>query len=122
MVTYEYASATYGAALEGLPVPDEEALNAVAADGWEPILMTSVHNGFAVMILFRRELGHVAPRRPATKSRGARSATAKAGNRAGTSKRAAPKKAASARSTAKSTTKKSTAKKAAASRKASRGR
>lgn len=67
--TYEYASATYGVALEGLPVPDEEALNAVTADGWEPVLMTSVHNGFAVMILFRRELGHVEPRRPAAKSR-----------------------------------------------------
>ena len=77
-VAYEYASATYGVALEGLPVPDEEALNAVAADGWEPVLMTSVHNGFAVMILFRRELGHLAPRRPTAKSSPAKSAPAKA--------------------------------------------
>lgn len=76
-VTYEYASATYGVALEGLPVPDEEALNAVAAEGWEPVLMTSVHNGFAVMILFRRELGHVAPRRPAARSSTTRQAPAK---------------------------------------------
>lgn len=58
---YEYASATYGVGLEGLPVPDEEALNAVTDDGWEPILMTSVHNGFAVVVLFRRELAGRGP-------------------------------------------------------------
>lgn len=98
--TYEYASATYGVALEGLPIADEEALNAVTADGWEPVLMTSVHNGFAVMILFRRELGHVAPRRPATKSSAKKAAEPKAAAKKAPAPRAGAKRAPAKRASA----------------------
>lgn len=86
--TYEYASATYGVGLEGLPVSDEEALNAVADDGWEPMLMTSVHNGFAVLILFRRLMGSGPARKKATvPTRKAAGATKKTAGRAATGAR-----------------------------------
>ena len=52
---YDYTTEVFSVGLEGLAPVDEERLGAMAADGWEPTLMTPVHNGFATLVLFRRE-------------------------------------------------------------------
>jgi hypothetical protein len=56
-VRFEYWTAVYAVGLEGLNDYDHEELNALASEGWEPVLLTSVHGGFATLVLFRRETG-----------------------------------------------------------------
>lgn len=58
---FEYWTAVFGVGLDGFSDYDHDELNAIAAEGWDPVQMTAVHNGFAVVVLFRREL---APTRP----------------------------------------------------------
>lgn len=90
-VRYEYWTAAFAVGLEGLNDWDQAELNAIAAEGWEPYLMTSVHGGFATLVMFRREAA--AKRPPAT-------ATAKAAKKAApaAAKKAAPAKKAAAAS------------------------
>ena len=52
---YEYWTAVFGVGLDGFSDFDHEELNAIANEGWEPVQMTAVHNGFATLVLFRRE-------------------------------------------------------------------
>jgi len=52
---YEYTTEVFSVGLEGLAAVDTDKLGAMAAEGWEPSLMTPVHNGFATLVLFRRE-------------------------------------------------------------------
>lgn len=52
---YEYTTEVFSVGLTGLAPVDEDTLAEMAVDGWEPTLMTPVHNGFATLVLFRRE-------------------------------------------------------------------
>ena len=52
---YEYWTAVFGVGLDGFSDFDHEELNAIAGEGWEPVNLTAVHNGFATLVLFRRE-------------------------------------------------------------------
>ena len=52
---YDYTTEVFSVGLTGLAPVDEDTLGEMAADGWEPTLMTPVHNGFATLVLFRRE-------------------------------------------------------------------
>ena len=52
---YEYWTAVFGVGLDGFSDFDHEELNAIANEGWEPVNLTAVHNGFATLVLFRRE-------------------------------------------------------------------
>lgn len=54
---YDYASEVFSVGLEGFAQVDIDRINALASDGWEPTHMTPVHNGFAALVLFRREGG-----------------------------------------------------------------
>ncbi len=89
-VTVEYWSAVYTVGLEGLNDDDHLELNAYAAEGWEPVLMTSVHGGFGTLILFRRETPIARPAVPGRATTAKKSAPAK-------KKATAVKKAASRR-------------------------
>ncbi len=53
---FEYWTAVFPVGLEGFSDMDHEELNAIAEQGWEPFEMSAVHGGFAVVVLFRREL------------------------------------------------------------------
>lgn len=79
---YEYTTEVFSVGLEGLAAVDTGKLGDMAAEGWEPSLMTPVHNGFATLVLFRRETdgsavpgrlvaGAPKPRRVAAPSAGA---------------------------------------------------
>jgi len=92
---YDYTTEVFSVGLEGLAVVDEDRLGAMAADGWEPTLMTPVHNGFATLVLFRREgtgsLKPAARRAPAAaassasaRQKAAKAAPAERGGRAAT--------------------------------------
>ncbi|MGH9178474.1 MAG: hypothetical protein ACRD0N_07965 [Acidimicrobiales bacterium] len=52
---YEYTSEVFAVGLEGFAQVDNKRITAMAAQGWEPTHMTTVHNGFAAVVLFRRE-------------------------------------------------------------------
>ena len=78
-VRYEYWTAAFAVGLEGLNDWDQAELNSIAAEGWEPYLMTSIHGGFATLVMFRRE-----------------AAPARAAKKAAPSKKAAPAKKAAA--------------------------
>ena len=82
---FEYWTAVFPVGLEGFSDLDHDELNAIAEQGWEPFQMSAVHGGFAVVVMFRRELeppaGGVPPAKKAVK----------------TVKKAAVKKAAGAR-------------------------
>jgi hypothetical protein len=82
---FEYWTAVFPVGLEGFSDLDHDELNAIAEQGWEPFQMSAVHGGFAVVVLFRRELEP--PRRSAPGPK-------KAGK---TAKQAAVKKASGAR-------------------------
>jgi hypothetical protein len=58
---YEYWTAVFGVGLDGFSDYDHDELNAIAAEGWEPVQIAAVHNGFAAVVLFRRELEPVSP-------------------------------------------------------------
>lgn len=51
----EYTSEVFAVGLGGFAPVDNDKINAMAAEGWEPTHMTTVHNGFAAVVLFRRE-------------------------------------------------------------------
>jgi topoisomerase IA-like protein len=53
---FEYWTAVFGVGLDGFSDFDHDELNAIAAEGWEPVHLAAVHNGFAAVVLFRREL------------------------------------------------------------------
>jgi hypothetical protein len=92
---FEYWTAVFPVGLEGFSDPDHDEINAIAEQGWEPFQMTAVHGGFAVVVLFRREL-EAAPEPPAAAT--ARAAAKKASKASGTSgKKAAAGKATTAR-------------------------
>ena len=65
---YEYTSEVFAVGLEGFAPVDNDKITVMAAEGWEPTHMTTVHNGFAAVVLFRREAG-AAGRAPAAATR-----------------------------------------------------
>ena len=65
---YEYWTAVFGVGLDGFSDYDHDELNAIAAEGWEPVNLTAVHNGFATVVLFRREVAAAAGKAPAKKA------------------------------------------------------
>ena len=67
-VRYEYWTAAFAVGLEGLNDWDQAELNAIANEGWEPYLMTSVHGGFATLVMFRREAAAKRPPAAAKKA------------------------------------------------------
>lgn len=79
---YEYTTRVFSVGLEGFASVDTDVIAALTAEGWEPTLMTPVHNGFATIVLFRREggaAGWVAPPAKARASAAAAAAAAAAG-------------------------------------------
>lgn len=83
---YEYTTEVFAVGLEGLAAVDTDKLGDMAAEGWEPSLMTPVHNGFATLVLFRRESdGTAVPGRLVASSpkAGRAAAAPKAGRAAG---------------------------------------
>jgi len=72
---YEYWTAVFGVGLDGFPDYEHDELNAIAAEGWEPVNLTAVHNGFATIVLFRREVP--AASRAAAPAKAAKKAPAK---------------------------------------------
>ena len=58
---FEYWTAVFGVGLDGFSDYDHDELNAIAAEGWEPVNLTAVHNGFATVVLFRREVAGAKP-------------------------------------------------------------
>jgi hypothetical protein len=72
---FEYWTAVFGVGLEGFSDYDHDELNAIAAEGWEPVNMTAIHNGFATVVLFRRE---VAPAPRTAKAAAGKAAASKA--------------------------------------------
>ena len=52
---FEYTSEVFAVGLKGFAEVDNERITDLAAEGWEPTLMSTVHNGFAAVVLFRRE-------------------------------------------------------------------
>ena len=71
---FEYWTAVFPVGIDGFSDFDHEELNAIAEQGWEPSQMTAVHGGFAVVVMFRRELDP-APARPAASRATAAKAT-----------------------------------------------
>ena len=53
---FEYWTAVFPVGLEGFSDADHDEVNAIAEQGWEPFQMSAVHGGFAVVVMFRREL------------------------------------------------------------------
>ena len=91
---FEYWTAVFPVGLEGFSDVDHDELNAIAEQGWEPFQMSSIHGGFAVVVLFRRELEPPPRTLPGTKPA---SQTAPAKKAVKGAKKAAVKKASSAR-------------------------
>ena len=87
-VSYEYWTAAFAVGLEGLNDWDQSELNTIAAEGWEPFLMTATHGGFAALVMFRREIPAARPAAPK------KAAPAK---KAAVAKKAAPAKKAASR-------------------------
>ena len=84
---YDYTTEVFSVGLEGLAPVDEDRLGEMAAEGWEPTLMTPVHNGFATLVLFRREgLGALKP----AARRAPAAASASGGKKAAAAKKKAP--------------------------------
>jgi len=107
---YEYITSVFGIGLEGFSDYDHDELNAFAELGWEPYLVTGVHNGFAALILFRRLLpgrGRTAARKAPAKKTAAKQTAAK---------KTAAKKTTAQTAAAKTAAKEVPAKKAAAKR------
>ena len=86
---FEYWTAVFPVGLEGFSDVDHDELNAIAEQGWEPFQMSAIHGGFAVVVMFRREL-EPPPRTVPGARQGAKKAVK-------TVKKAAAKKASSAR-------------------------
>ena len=85
---FEYWTAVFPVGLEGFSDADHDELNAIAEQGWEPYQMTAVHGGFAVVVLFRRELEPPTHQPPPRKAAGGQKAAKKAvGKKAAASRR-----------------------------------
>jgi hypothetical protein len=112
--TYEYWTAVFRVGLEGFNDYDHDEINTIAEEGWEPVNLTAVHNGFATLVLFRREVPGASRRQPAPVRKAAankKATPAKAGAaKGGAAKGSAAKKAVAS---------KAVASKAVASKKAS---
>lgn len=93
-VGYEYISGVFGVGLEGFADYDHEELNAYGDLGWEPFMVTAVHNGMAALILFRRPLP---ARRPARKAPAKKVAAKKVAAKKAPAKKAAADKSPSRR-------------------------
>lgn len=95
---YEYTSAVFAVGLEGFAPVDNDQITTMAADGWEPTQMASIHGGFAAVVLFRREVA--AGSAPAPMAPMARARKAAAPTKAGTARnRKVPPPAAPTRAT-----------------------
>ena len=66
---YEYTTDVFAVGLNGFAPVDNDRLNQMAADGWEPAHMAPVHGGFAAVVLFRREAGTAPPLAATTRTR-----------------------------------------------------
>lgn len=66
---YEYTTEVFAVGLNGFAPVDNDRLNAMSAEGWEPAHMAPVHGGFAAVVLFRREAGAGPAGGAATRSR-----------------------------------------------------
>ena len=75
---FEYWTAVFGVGLDGFSDYDHDELNAIAAEGWEPVNMTAVHNGFAAVVMFRREVEAARAAPPVAKAAKAAKAAKKA--------------------------------------------
>ena len=58
---FEYWTAVFGVGLDGFSDYDHDEMTAIAAEGGEPVNLTAVHNGFASLVLFRREITSARP-------------------------------------------------------------
>jgi hypothetical protein len=58
---YEYTTEVFAVGLNGFAPVDNDRLNGMSADGWEPAHMAPVHGGFAAVVLFRRETDAATP-------------------------------------------------------------
>ena len=95
---YEYTTEVFSVGIQGLAPVDEARLEELAGDGWEPSLMTPVHNGFATLVLFRRP---AAGGRPGlAKAKPAKKVAKAPAKKAAATKKAAPAPRASARTSA----------------------
>ncbi len=98
---YEYTSDVFAVGLEGFAPVDNDKIGRMAAEGWEPAHMTTVHNGFAAVVLFRRErAGALAPParvRKAAGKKAASPATRAARQEAPAAKAAGPRRTRAAR-------------------------
>ena len=74
---FEYWTSVFGVGLDGFSDYDHDELNSIAAEGWEPVNLTAVHNGFAVVVLFRRALAPSARKSPPAKKAATTAAAAK---------------------------------------------
>ncbi len=74
---FEYWTAVFPVGLEGFSDADHDELNVIAEQGWEPFQMSAVHGGFAVVVLFRRELAPPPRTAPVAKRAVAKKAAAK---------------------------------------------
>lgn len=99
---YEYTTEVFSVGINGLAPVDEALLEEMAGEGWEPTLMTPVHNGFATLVLFRREPGGGRPgvvRPKAAKKAAPAKKAAKAPAKAAAKAAAAPRASARASAT-----------------------
>lgn len=71
---YEYTTEVFAVGLNGFAPVDNDRLNAMSNEGWEPAHMAPVHGGFAAVVLFRREAGAAPAGAPAARTRGATAA------------------------------------------------
>ncbi len=95
---YEYTTEVFSVGLEGLAAVDTDKLGDMAAEGWEPSLMTPVHNGFATLVLFRRATdGSAVPGRLVAGAPKAARAAAPASPKAARAAAASPKAAGAGR-------------------------
>ncbi|MGQ0521169.1 MAG: hypothetical protein ACT4PX_08470 [Actinomycetota bacterium] len=90
---YEYTSDVFAVGLEGFAPVDDDKIARMAEEGWEPAHMTTVHNGFAAVVLFRRERGSGPPPAAAAAKRVRRTAPAPATGRPSTREAKAAAKA-----------------------------
>lgn len=87
---YEYTTQVFSVGLGGFAPMDDDKISAMGAEGWEPLHMTPVHNGFAALVLFRREITGAARRPAPAKATPAKAAKAAAKGKAAAKAAPAP--------------------------------